>query len=227
MILRIARERALVRVGALVALALGLGACGIPLSSTAQGYTPRNLSSVLTGKNTPTTTTPKPPPVRTEHSRHLEIFLVNRAGTHLVGVRRSWTSPVTPQIALNVLAFGPTASDSKLGLQTDLAQGATTKVVGIKAGIASVTLDESTFLPLVGSSLYVPLAQIVFTLMTNFSSIRGVNFFLAVDPPVQYNYTPDGFNQPEPVTEQTYAALKPVPPTKSKTTTTTAKGTKR
>ena len=213
------RRRRLSVVAALAAAAVGLGACGIPVSQSAQPASSRDLNPQLSQLGPPTTTTPKPPPsVATPHSNHLEIFLVNRGASHLVPVQRSWASHVTPSIALSVLALGPNAVDTRLGLQTDLATGAAPKDVPVnRAGVAKVVLDESTFVPLVGASLYVPLAQITFTLMTNFSYIKGVDFYLGTNPPQLFNYTPDGSNQLSPVTEQTYAALKPVAPAKRST----------
>lgn len=214
-----ARARRLLPTAALVAVAVGLGACGIPVSQSAQPASSRDLPSQLSQVGVPTTTVPKPPHVAASHSNHLEIFLLNRSGTHLVAVRRSWSGHITPQIALGVLALGPYPSDAKDGLQSDLAQGAAApKVEAVsKSGIATVRLDESTFVSLVGASLYIPLAQVVFTLMSNFSYIKGVEFYLAVNPPELFNYTPDGFNEPSPVTVQTYATLKPVNvPTKKK-----------
>ena len=197
---------------ALAVAALALGGCGIPLSQGAQPVSSRNLPPVLSGTTPSSTTTTTTLPAPSEHAQHLEIYLVDRDGTHLVAVRRPWQQQVTPIIALGLLALGPNSVDSRRGLQTQLGAAPKFEVsVGKKTGIATVTLDVSTFSDLFGSNLYVPLAQIVYTLMENFSYIKGIDFYLAGSPPELFNYTPSGSTSLSPVTEETYHLLAPLP----------------
>jgi spore germination protein GerM len=196
-------------------IAVSLGGCGIPLSRSAEPTAERSLPPLLSNAPATTAPAPKPPPVATEHANHLVVYLVDATGQHLVAVKRNWPDKVTPTVALNVLGLGPESQDPR-GLKSFLAAAPREPVSIGRNGVAKVTLDESTFSVLFGASLYVPLAQIVFTLMANFSNIKGVNFFLAGKPPVLFNYTPNGSVSPQPVTEQTYAALKPLPPRPSR-----------
>jgi len=200
--MRLSLKRAVVLGG----LALSLGGCGIPLSRSAQAISSANLPAELNGgAPTSTTTSTTVPPVPS-HASHLEVYLVAHSGTHLVAVRRYWEQKVTPLIALGLLIQGPDLSDAKRGIQTDLATTDHVEVSVSKAGLAEVTLGSS-FDDLFGTSLYVPLAQIVFTLMVNFPYIKGVNFYLAGE---LFNYTPSGSSSPRPVTERTYALLAPL-----------------
>ena len=128
------------------------------------------------------------------------------SGAAIVGVSESDLG-ITDKSSLELLAQGPNSVDSKRGIQTDL--GAAPHFdVQVAHKVAQVTLDVSTFGDLFGSNLYVPLAQIVFTLMEDFPSLTGVNFYLAGE---LFNYTPSGTASHAPVTERTYAVLAPQP----------------
>ncbi len=201
---------------ALVATALvGLVAagCGVPLSQSAQMLPKSALPDALAGPGTTmpttTTTTTTLPAKRSAHEQ-LAIYLVGSSG-HLVRVRRYWNQQITPSIALALLAQGPNAAEKSL--TSGIAQSASLRVSISKRGIASVQLD-STFAQLFGAGLYVPLGQIVYTLMANFPDIKGVNFFLHEEgSSLLFNYTPNGTTALQPVTERTYASLAPLPVT--------------
>lgn len=200
---------------AVVVLALGLGTlalagCGVPLSATAQPLSPNNVPFNLIGPNGSSTSTSTPAPSDgTPHGPHGEVYFVTGgASPVLKGTLRFSQVPITPRIALKLLEEGPTTAEIKAGLSTKLPGGTDLHVeVDQRSGIANVQLD-APFIDLDGQDLYIPLAQIVFTLM-RFSAIKGVNFTLFGSP---YNYTPEGTTSNTYVTTQTYISLNPAGP---------------
>ncbi|HUZ21953.1 MAG TPA: GerMN domain-containing protein [Acidimicrobiales bacterium] len=201
---------------ALVGLALGLGAlalaaCGVPLSTTAQPLSANNVPFNLIGPNgSPTSTSTPAPSDGTPHGPHGEVYFVTSGSSPVLkGTLRFSQVPITPRIALKLLEEGPTAAELKAGLTTRLPGGTQLQVnLDRRSGIATVQLD-APFINLDGQNLYIPLAQIVFTLMRLFSDIKGVNFTLFGS---LYNYTPDGTTSATYVTTQTYISLNPAGP---------------
>lgn len=200
-------RRHLAALAALLGLLLLAAGCGVPVAKQAQTLPRKGLppalalenASTSTSSSTTTTTAPK------KAQKRLTIFLVDDHTNRLVAAPRFWSQQLDPSVALGLLTQGASASEKDLttGLQTSAAL----KLRLRSNGIAHVTLD-STFDGLYGQSLYLPLAQIVYTLMTNFPSIKGVNFYLEGS---LFNYTPTGAAIAHPVTTKTYQSVGPLP----------------
>ncbi|MCU1490498.1 MAG: hypothetical protein JWM85_1903 [Acidimicrobiaceae bacterium] len=195
-------------------LAIGASACGVPLSNGAQPVgaplpAALNLPGASSTSTTPTTTQP---PTKPNPKDQVVIYLVNVAG-QLVGVRRTWYTTIVPSTALQLLALGPSATEKNLA-PTDLPTRALDVRV-TKSGIAQVDLSP-TFGSRFGPDLYLPLAQVTYTLMQNFPKVKGVNFYLTGSGGnLLYNYTPEATTTSTPVTTKTYHSLLAPPPAPS------------
>jgi hypothetical protein len=220
-----ARRRARLGAGVCAVALAGVlaSACGVPSSPSAISL-PINdrvsAGSTTTTSSPTTTTTPKV-------VHQTTVYFFGHDGL-LTPVSRPFPDRITPGWALYLLAQGPYKAQKNLS--TQVPQSATKPNVRISKGIADVPLDGNDYAGLYAAQLSDALAQIVVTLMLNFSDIKGVNFYLHSPglSPVRFNYTPSGTASSKPVTVQTYANLLPRPKSKtSKASTTTAKTTTR
>lgn len=205
-----ARPRHLGVLGALGALAIGLGGCGVPTSPIAVGLPP-NLTVPPQGGSTTTTPTTTTEPPKVPSSKELQVYLVRRDG-HLVPVPRPWTATkLTPTVAVGLLAGPPTASEKNL---TNAVPSSPQVKIVVNHSLARVNLDYASFSTLFGPTLYTALAQIVYTLISHVAfHINAIDFRLSGEGfgPIPYNYTPSGATVNHPVTKSTYAALAPLP----------------
>ena len=79
--------------------------------------------------------------------------------------------------AMKALLDGPTAAEKQAGMVSDIPDGTTFLGLDIANGIATVDLSKEYESGGGSSSMFMRLAQVVFTL-TQFSSVQGVNFKL-------------------------------------------------
>ncbi len=202
-------------VASLLAGGVLLGACGIPLDHAAQPVPRSRVPDGLLGAPTPTTTTM---PEDSTRAVPIGIYFMNSAGTRLVETFARVQPPPTAVEALDLLAYGPTAADSKHGLRTGLSPQSTPRVkVDRQTGIAVVALDSATYY-LLGSQEYQALAQIVYTVTDPQFGVHAVQFTYAGAPALAY--LPDGQYTQYPVGRSAYAAL--APPTVRPATVTTS-----
>jgi spore germination protein GerM len=195
-----------------------LGACGIPLDHSAQPVPRSRVPDGLLGAPTPTTTTTTLPEDSTR-AVPIGIYFMNSAGTRLVETFARVQPPPTAVEALDLLAYGPTAADSKRGLRTGLSPQSTPRVkVDRQTGIAVVALDSATYY-LLGSQEYQALAQIVYTVTDPQFGVHAVQFTYAGAPALAY--LPDGQYTQYPVGRNDYAALAPPPVPHGTVTTST------
>lgn len=207
---------------ALVLLAFALAGCGVPVSQSAVTL-PASDRVAAVGQpspstTAPSTTTPKPG----KPSSQLSVFFFGPDG-HLVEVRRPESGTLTPGFLLYLLSLGPNAKEKNLTNDVP-ANNSSVEMAPHDHGVATVYLDNASFGALVGQQLYSALGQIVYTLMTDYPDVTGIQFYLRVDgSTIPFNYTPNGNVAANAVTKQTYAALAPLPPPKTTKKAKTAK----
>lgn len=216
------RRRPRLAAAALALVALCCAACGVPTNQSAV-MLPQNYKVAVVGEassTTSTTTTTTLP--RGKTPAQPSVFFFGPDG-HLAEVHRPESKLVTPNVVLYLLALGPNAKEKTLTTLVPPSPNIDVAMPRTK-GVADVYLDDASFGPLVGTQLYEALAQIVYTLMSDFPSITGIRFYLRIaGGMIPFNYTPDGNVVTAPVTTQTYASLAPLPPPKTPKTPRTAK----
>jgi hypothetical protein len=175
------RALAAVVVG-LVAAALVLAGCGVPVDRQPAALSRAGIPFGLLDPSSPTTTaTTAPSPIEVP----VRIFLIGPTG-RLAAVGRD--VPVSaPDLAtvLGALVAGPTDAEAAAGLQSALPAQTTVLGATIGGGIATVNLG-GTFGQLVGPPQIQAVAQVVFT-ASSLPGVTGVTFELsglAVEIPV-------------------------------------------
>lgn len=198
-----ARLRALHRTGsgralALIALAFGLSACGVPVDSVAHpltdlpAYVPQAMP--ISPGGTPAS---------------LTLYFVERS--NLVVVKRSGFAYASIEITANELLLdldnGPLTSEGH-GIITLLnSQPGLRCSYNSASRIVTVNLDNQFIDTLFGPSLYLAYGQMVLTLMTNaaLASVQGVQFTIGGQP--TYAYLPSETATRVPVTASLYTSL--------------------
>ena len=168
----------------LVAGALALSGCGVPVDARPTALSRQGVPFGLLEPTAPTTsvTAAQPSPVEVP----VRIYLLGSNG-HLVAVDRD--VPVTASdlaAVVGALAVGPTDAEAAAGLQSAL-PALTTVLPGtaIVDGVATVNLG-GTFGQVVGTQEIEAVAQVVFT-ASALPGVNGVTFQLSglpVDVPV-------------------------------------------
>ncbi len=161
---------------ALVCVAVGVGACGIPTANSptaiARSAVPYHLL------NPPTTTTTAPgtaPAVGVAE----QIYLVSPDG-HLVAADREVAVPASSSQVLGALLAGPTATESASGIQSFLTGNGVRSTVTESGGVATVDFSTSP-IQVVGPDQTLAIAQVVYT-VTQEPAITGVTFEIGGKP---------------------------------------------
>jgi spore germination protein GerM len=153
------------------ALALALGACGVPIDSGPKALARNNVPFGLLRPSSPTTTTPSAAPVTVS----VVIYLVAANG-QLSAVAREVPVPAPLTAILGALVDGPTNAEAAAGLQSAVPSQTQVISASVAGGIATVDLG-GTFAQLVGTPEIEAVAQIVFT-ATALPGVGGVSFEL-------------------------------------------------
>ena len=184
----------------LVVLALGLGACGVPIDTVAHPLTDLPAYVPQAMPNSPGGTSTK-----------LTLYFVRRES--LVAVHRSGFAYSLVEATANELLLdldnGPLTSEGK-GITTLLnSQPGLTSTYSATTRILTVNLDVQFINNLFGPSLYLAYGQIVLTLMNSpaLSTVKGIQF--AMDGQLTYAYLPTETATRDPVTAASYASLIP------------------
>lgn len=203
---RSGRSGALTLVILVIGAGLALSACGIPTSSSPTAIAKSAVPYHLLDPVTPTSVAPTaPPPVAVPEA----IFLV--APTQTVTpvtrdiVTRDIQSPPTLSQILGTLLEGPTAAESRFGLQSFLTGGKTTVRATVVGSIATVDFTSNP-VQVVGTDQTLAVAQVVYT-VTQQPGITGVLFQIA-DQPIEVP-TASGVQVPGPVTRNSYLPQAP------------------
>lgn len=188
------------RAAVLLVLALGLGACGIPIDTVSHpltdlpAYVPQAMPDSPGGTST-----------------KLTLYFVKRES--LVAVHRSGFAYSSVEATANELLLdldnGPLASEGK-GIITLLnSQPGLTGTYTAATHLLTVNLDIPFINNLFGTSLYLAYGQIVLTLMNSpaLSAVKGIQFAIAGQ--LTYAYLPTETATRAPVTAASYASLIP------------------
>ena len=188
---------------AVVAVALGLTACGIP---TAASPTPIAKSDVpyhlLNPPTTTTTLAGSSPAVGVPE----QIFLVAPNG-HLVAAGREVAVPASLTQVVGALLAGPTATESASGIQSFLNRTGVQVTLANTTGVATVSFTTNP-IQVVGPDQTLAIAQVVYTL-TQQPGVTGVTFEIAgksIEVP-----TAAGAQVPGPVTRADFVPQAPLP----------------
>ncbi len=182
----------------LVAVAIGLGACGVPIDTVAHPLTDLPAYVPQAMPNSPGGTPTK-----------LSLYFVRRE--NLVVVHRSGFAYSLVEATANELLLdldnGPLASEGS-GIITLLnSQPGLTSTYSAATRILTVNLDTQFINTLFGPSLYLAYGQIVLTLMNSpaLSTVKGIQFAFAGQ--LTYAYLPTENATRAPVTAASYASL--------------------
>ena len=185
---------------AVLALAFGLGACGLPIDTVAHPLTDLPAYVPQAMPNSPGGTSTK-----------LTLYFVRR--DTLVVVRRAGFAYSLVEATANELLLdldnGPLASEGR-GIITLLnSQPGLTSTYTATTHLLTVNLDTQFINSLFGTSLYLAYGQIVLTLMGSpaLSAVKGIQF--AIDGQLTYAYLPTETATRAPVTASSYASLIP------------------
>lgn len=175
------RRPAIAGVVLAAALAVGLGACGVPTGGApraiARSQVPFNLLS-----QTPPTTTPTTAP---SSGILVDVFLLNSAG-NASAVQREVPAPADLRTALEALMKGPTISEQTAGYSTAIPDGTRVLAVADTSGVVTVDLS-APFGQLSGTAQVQAVEQVVFTVVAQTTPATGVTFEvsgLPVDVPI-------------------------------------------
>jgi hypothetical protein len=193
--------RRLVLPAGLALVALGLGACGIPLSSAPHRLPSSALPAALTQRQP---ASPQQSPSSTK-GQTVFIFLVSSASGLLVQVDRSVSRPATVQKVLYALEEGPFSTEYRLGYESAVSGASHLVAIGpVINGTATVRLDRQYGL-LSGETPVEELAQIVWSLTSSNLGVKRVNFVGSNGPvPVEID---TGVFVNRPVTSSDYENL--------------------
>ena len=207
-----------------LAVAFGLGACGIPtgdasFSEIANEDIPFGLEATTTTTSTTTTTLPIAPETTeaatttTIALEQVEIYFLSRG--RLQPMPLVLTSGFAPDQVVDRLEAGPPPG---VGLTTLIERGLVNST-DIAEGIVTVDLDPAVFARIATNDQAEAIGQIVLSLMRNLRGVGSVRFTLGGEP-TQVKKGDSLLSEPdEPVTQDDYAVLlASTPPT---TTTTT------
>ncbi len=193
----------LARLGAVAAIG-ATAACGIPTNGTPTPIAKADVPFHLLNPVTPTTIRHV---VRPEPTVPGIIYLVAPT-QHVIAVSRQVRTPATLTEVLAALLDGPTATESKFGLQTFLS-GSTTQVrADVSGGIATVDFLSADPVQVVGPDPTLAIAQVVFT-ATEQPGVTEVRFEIdgkPIDVP-----TASGAQVPGPVDRTSYQPQAPLP----------------
>jgi spore germination protein GerM len=185
------------------ALALGLGACGIPTASSPSPIAKSDVPYHLLDPATTTTTVPGAPPAVGVPEL---IFLVAPTG-HLVAATREVAVPASLTQVVGALLAGPTATEAAEGIQSFLNRTGVQVTLSPTGGVATVNFTSDPIL-VVGPDQTLAIAQVVYT-VTQQPGVTGVSFDIAgkaIEVP-----TAAGAQVPGPVTRADYAPQAPLP----------------
>ena len=190
-------------VAALVAVVLGLAACGIP---TASAPTPIARSDVPYHLLNPPPTTTTVPGSTPAVGVAEQIFLVAPNG-HLVAATREVAVPASPTQVMGALLAGPTTTESASGIQSFLSRTGVQVVLTGSTGVATVDFTSNP-IQVVGPDQTLAISQVVYTL-TQQPGVTGVSFEIAgkaIEVP-----TAAGAPVPGPVARADYVPQAPLP----------------
>ncbi len=182
----------------LVLLALGLGACGVPIDTVAHPLTDLPAYVPQAMPNSPGGTPTK-----------LSLYFVKR--DTLVVVHRSGFAYSLVEATANELLLdldnGPLASEGKGTITLLNSQPGLTSTYSGVTHILTVNLDTQFINILFGPSLYLAYGQIVLTLMDSpaLSTVKGIQFAIAGQ--LTYAYLPTENATRSPVTAASYVSL--------------------
>jgi len=185
------------------ALALGLGACGIPTASSPSPIAKSDVPYHLLDPATTTTTVPGAPPAVGVPEL---IFLVAPTG-HLVAATREVAVPASLTQVVGALLAGPTATEAAEGIQSFLNRTGVQVTLSPTGGVATVNFTSDPIL-VVGPDQTLAIAQVVYT-VTQQPGVTGATFDIAgkaIEVP-----TAAGAQVPGPVTRADYAPQAPLP----------------
>lgn len=189
--------------GAVVALALGATACGIPIGRSPTAIAKADVPFHLLDPVTTTTGPDLPPTVGVPET----IYLVAQ-NQHLAAATRDVRFPATLTEILGALIDGPTQAESNLGLQSFLTPK-TTVTASVNDGIATVDFLTNP-VQVFGADQTLAIAQVVFTATAEPSlGVKGVVFQIAGQPITVPTGT--GTEVPGPVSRSTYGPQAPLP----------------
>jgi len=165
-----------VATAAVVCVALGAGACGLPTANTPTAIARSAVPYHLLNPPTTTTTAPGTPPAVGVAE---QIYLVSPDG-QLVAVDREVAVPASSSQVLGALLAGPTATESASGIQSFLTGNGVRASVTESGGIATVDFSTSP-IQVVGPDQTLAIAQVVYT-VTQQPGITGVSFEIGGKP---------------------------------------------
>ncbi len=189
--------------GLMVASALMAAACGIPTSGAPISIAKSDVPPHLINPVTPTTVNS---PIPAGAAVPEPIYLVGPS-QHVIAVSRDVQFPASLGEIMETLLAGPTAVESKFGLQSFLTGSKTDVSVTVVAGIATVDFTTNP-VQVVGPDQTLAIAQVVYT-ATQQSGVTGVLFQIAGKPigvP-----TSSGVQVPGPVDRSSYLPQAPLP----------------
>lgn len=167
------------------AVALGLGACGLPGEGDLQEIDPADLvgldqttttSSTTSTTAAPTTTLGSAPIETTTTIATEQVTLYYLAGNQLVPVTQTLPRPASLQQVLLSLEAGPPTGEPGTGLDSLLPRGLTNQVTEI-GGVATVDMNGEAFAEIADADQRAAIGQIVLTL-TGRPGVGQVRFTL-------------------------------------------------
>jgi spore germination protein GerM len=185
-----------------VASAVLAGGCGIPTGGTPTVIAKSDVPLHLINPVTPTTVNS---PVPAGAAVPEPIYLVGPS-QHVIAVSRDVQFPASLSEIMATLLVGPTAAESRFGLQNFLTGTKTHVVVTVVAGIATVNFTTNP-VQVVGPDQTLAIAQVVYT-ATQQSGVTGVVFQIAgqaIEVP-----TASGVQVPGPVDRTSYLPQAPL-----------------
>lgn len=190
--------------GLVVASAVVTAGCGIPTGGTPISIAKSDVPPHLINPVTPTTVNS---PIPAGAAVPEPIYLVGPS-QHVIAVSRDVQFPASLSEIMETLLAGPTAIESKFGLQSFLSGSKTHVSVAVVGGIATVNFTTNPVLDqVVGPDQTLAIAQVVYT-ATQQSGVTGVVFQIAGQPigvP-----TASGVQVPGPVDRTSYLPQAPL-----------------
>lgn len=180
-----------------------IAACGIPTNGTPTAIAKADVPSHLLNPVTPTTVSSIVPPAVAVPET---IFLVAPT-QHVTAVSRDVQIPANLSDILEALLEGPTAAESRFGLQSFLTGAKTRVMATVVGGIATVDFTANP-VQVVGPDQTLAIAQVVYT-ATQQPGVTGVVFQIAgqrIEVP-----TAGGVQVPGPVDRASYLPQAPLP----------------
>jgi hypothetical protein len=160
---------------AMIALGVGLAACGGPTKGATSTTTTFATTTTTTAPHTTTTLPPQ---------TSVQLFFVR--GTTLGAAVRTVATTKDPHFTtMLALMFGPNATESAAGLTTDIPPGTTLRGLEIRAGIATANFSPQFASAAPPATLAARLAQVVYTL-TSYPNVTGVNIQVSKVPLVNF-----------------------------------------